>query len=491
MKNIFKKMNEKVDFHFYASKDKQLKKTMTVKDFLALGLGTILSTSIFTLPGLVAAKFTGPAVVISFLLAAVAAGLVAMNYAEMASVLPFAGSAYSWISVLFGKFWGWIVGWALLAEYLIAVAFVAAGLSANVQGLISPLGWKIPNAFAFPLGTNGGVIDIIAVVVVALVAFILLRGDAETTKVANVLVVLKLLAIITFVVVGATAIKAQNYVPFFPKPHALSDGTQFVGGWSGIYAGISTIFLSYIGFDSIAANSAEAKDPQKTMPRGIIGSLLIGTVFFVAVSLVMVGMFKYSAYLGNAEPVGWALRQQGHVIIASVVQAIAVAGMLVALIGMMMAGSRLIYSFGRDKMLPKSMGKLNKKKIPQNALWIITAVGVVMGAVFPFTFLAQLISAGTLIAFMAVSLAMYPLRKREGKNLPKAAYKQPFFPVLPILGFLGSLTIFMGLDVQAKLYSIVWFVVGVIIYFAYGMKHADSTLDESDVNTDEEINENL
>ena len=160
-------------------------------------------------------------------------------------------------------------------------------------------------------------------------------------------------------------------------------------------------------------------------------------------------------------------------------------------IRMMMAGSRLIYSFGRDKMLPKSMGKLNKKKIPQNALWIITAVGVVMGAVFPFTFLAQLISAGTLIAFMAVSLAMYPLRKREGKNLPKAAYKQPFFPVLPILGFLGSLTIFMGLDVQAKLYSIVWFVVGVIIYFAYGMKHADSALDESDVNTDEEINENL
>ncbi|USS85190.1 amino acid permease [Fructilactobacillus myrtifloralis] len=487
MKNIFKKMNEKVDFRFYANKDQKLEKTLTVKDFLALGLGTILSTSIFTLPGLVAANYTGPAVVISFLLAAVVAGLVAMNYAEMASVLPFAGSAYSWISVLFGKFWGWVVGWALLAEYLIAVAFVAAGLSANVQGLISPLGWKLPNALAFPLGTNGGVFDLIAVLVVAIVTFILLRGDSETTKVANILVVLKLLAIVIFVVVGATAIKAQNYVPFFPKPHPNADGTMF-GGWQGIYAGISTIFLSYIGFDSIASNSAEAKNPQKTMPRGIIGSLIIGTLFFVAVSLVLVGMFKYTMYANNAEPVGWALRQQGHVIIASVVQAIAVVGMLVALIGMMMAGSRLIYSFGRDKMLPQKLGRLNHKNIPANALWIITAVGVIMGAVFPFTFLAQLISAGTLIAFMAVSLAMYPLRKREGKSLPTAAYRQPFFPILPILGFLGSLVVFLGLDIQAKIYSIIWFLIGVIVYFAYGYKNADSKLP---ADSDDEIEENL
>lgn len=487
MKNIWKKMNEKVNFHFYMAKDKNLEKTLTVKDFLALGLGTILSTSIFTLPGIVAAKYTGPAVVVPFILAALVAGLVAMNYAEMASVLPFAGSAYSWISVLFGKFWGWIVGWALLAEYLIAVAFVAAGLSSNVQGLISPLGIALPKALASPLGTNGGVIDIIAVIVVALVTYILLRGDRQTTKVSNILVVLKLLAIVAFIVVGATAIKAQNYVPFFPKSHPNPDGTVF-GGWQGIYAGISTIFLSYIGFDSIASNSAEAKNPQKTMPRGIIGSLIIATIFFICVSLVMVGMFKYTMYANNAEPVGWALRESGHTVIATVVQAVAVCGMLVALIGMMMAGSRLIYSFGRDKMLPKMVGKVNKKKIPSNALWIITIIGIILGAIFPFTFLAQLISAGTLIAFMAVSLAMYPLRKREGKTLPNASYQEPFYPVLPILGFLGSFAVFMGLDVQAKIYSAVWFLIGVIIYFVYGMRHADSKLPDD---SDQEIEENL
>ncbi|WP_100221794.1 amino acid permease [Fructilactobacillus florum] len=488
MIKVLRKMNEKVDYHFYVSKDQSLKKTLTVRDLLALGLGTILSTSIFTLPGIVAAKYTGPAVVISFIIAAIVAGLVAMNYAEMASALPFAGSAYSWVSVLFGKFWGWIVGWALLAEYLIAVAFVASGLSSNLQGLFAPLGWRLPNMFAFALGVNGGVIDLLAVLVVALVAGILFLGDTKSSQVAKVLIILKLLAIITFIVVGATAIKTQNYVPFIPKARPNPDGFIF-GGWQGIYAGVSTIFLSYIGFDSIAANSAEAKNPQKTMPRGIIGSLLLATGFFVGVSLVLVGMFKYTNYANNAEPVGWALRNSGHLWVATVVQAVAVVGMLVALIGMMMAGSRLIYSFGRDQMIPTKIGKLNRHNLPSNALWIVTIFGILLGGIFPFTFLAQLISAGTLISFMAVSLAMYPLRNREGRNLPVASYKEPFFPVLPILGFLGSLAIFLALSFDAKIYSLVWFIVGVIIYFSYGIRHADSKLPPAET-TGKQRNEN-
>lgn len=151
MKNILIKMNEKANFNSFETKDKKLDKKLTVKDFLALGIGSILASSIFTLPGIVAANYTGPVVIISYIIAAIVAGLVAINYAEMASVMPFAGSAYSWISVLFGKFWGWIVGWALMAEYLIAVAFIAAGLSSNIQGLLSPLHFKLPNSLAFPL----------------------------------------------------------------------------------------------------------------------------------------------------------------------------------------------------------------------------------------------------------------------------------------------------------------------------------------------------
>lgn len=471
MKNILTKMNEKADFNSFEKKDQKLDKKLTVKDFLALGVGSILASSIFTLPGIVAANYTGPAVIISYIIAAIVAGLIAINYAEMASVMPFAGSAYSWISVLFGKFWGWIVGWALTAEYLIAVAFIAAGLSSNIQGLLYPLHFKLPNALAFPLGTNGGIIDLLTVLSIALVAYLLFRGDDKTSKITNLLVLLKLLAIITFVVVGATAIKTQNYFPFIPKAHEMSNGTTF-GGWKGIYAGVATIFLSYLGFDSIASNAGEAKKPQKTMPRGIIGSLIIGTLFFISVSLVLVGMFKYTNYLNNSEPVGWALRQQGHVIIASVVQAIAVLGMISALVAIMMAGSRLLYSFGRDNMLPAKLSKLNSKRLPKNGIWIVTIAGIIMGAIFPFTFLAQLISAGTLIAFMMVSLAMYSLKKREGKDLPAPGFKAPFFPVFPAIGFLGSLTIFIGLDIQAKTYSIVWMSIGIIIYFAYGIKQS-------------------
>ncbi|WP_175279852.1 APC family permease [Secundilactobacillus collinoides] len=446
-------------------------RVLGVKDILALGVGTIVSTSIFTLPGVVAAQHAGPAVALSFLAAAIVAGLVAFAYAEMAAAMPFAGSAYSWINVVFGEGFGWIAGWALLAEYFIAVAFVGSGLSANFRGLIEPLGITYPKALANPFGTDGGVIDITAVVVIVLVGLLLSRGVSTAARVQNILVTLKVLAVLTFIVVGATAIHASNYVPFIPAHHVSASGNQF-GGWQGIYAGVSMIFLSYIGFDSVAANSAEAKDPQRTMPRGILGSLVIAVVLFVGVALVLVGMFKYSKYANNAEPVGWALRQSGHEIVATVVQGIAVVGMFTALIGMMLAGSRLIYSFGRDGMLPKWLGQLNKNNLPNHALIVLTIVAVIVGSLFPFAFLSQLISAGTLIAFMFVSLGIYRLRPREGKDIPDPSFKMPWYPVMPALAFLGALLVFWGLDIDAKLYALIWFIVGLFVYLTYGMHHS-------------------
>ncbi|MBB2955457.1 APA family basic amino acid/polyamine antiporter, partial [Bifidobacterium commune] len=365
----------------------------------------------------------------------------------------------------------WISGWALLAEYFIAVAFVGSGLSANFRGLIAPLGWTLPKMLANPFGTDGGVIDLISVIAILAVAFLLSRGATETSRIENVLVVFKVLVILLFIVVGCTAIKPENYVPFIPEFHLNADGSAF-GGWQGIYAGVSMIFLAYIGFDSIAANSAEAKEPAKTMPRGILGSLAIAVVLFMAVSLVLVGMFHYPEYANNAEPVGWALRQSGHPIIAAIVSSVACIGMFTALIGMMMAGSRLIYSFGRDGLLPGWLGKIDKKHLPNNALLTLTIFAVVIGSIFPFAFLSQLISAGTLIAFMFVSLGIYGLRKREGKDIAEPGFKMPFYPVMPALAFLGSLIVFMGLSNDAKIYAFGWFVFGLIVYFCYGMRRS-------------------
>lgn len=468
--SFWKTITRKEDPQVYANKDGHLVRSLKVRDFLALGVGTIVSTSIFTIPGEVAAMHTGPAVAISFLLAAVVAGLVAFAYAEMSAAMPFAGSAYSWINVVFGEFFGWIAGWALLAEYFIALAFVGSGLSANFRALIAPLGLKLPASLSNAFGTDGGIVDLVSVVVIALVAALISRGVSRAARVENVLVVLKVFAVLLFIVVGLTALHAANYVPFVPKYHETTNGP--FGGWQGIYAGVSMIFLSYIGFDSIAANSAEAINPQKTMPRGIIGSLVIAVVLFVAVSLVLVGMLPYSKYANSAEPVGLALRAAGHGGVATVVQTIAVVGMFTALIGMSMAGSRLIYSFGRDGMLPKWLGKLDKSNRPNRALWTLTIVGILIGAFFPFAFLSQLISAGTLIAFMFVSIGIYPLRRREGKDINDPAFKVPLYPVLPALGFLASLMVFLGLDYQAKLYAGIWFVLGLVIYFAYGVRHS-------------------
>ena len=468
--SFWKTITRKEDPQVYANKDGHLVRSLKVRDFLALGVGTIVSTSIFTLPGEVAAMHTGPAVAISFLLAAVVAGLVAFAYAEMSAAMPFAGSAYSWINVVFGEFFGWIAGWALLAEYFIALAFVGSGLSANFRALIAPLGLKLPASLSNAFGTDGGIVDLVSVVVIALVAALISRGVSRAARVENVLVVLKVFAVLLFIVVGLTALHAANYVPFVPKYHETTNGP--FGGWQGIYAGVSMIFLSYIGFDSIAANSAEAINPQKTMPRGILGSLVIAVVLFVAVSLVLVGMLPYSKYANSAEPVGLALRAAGHGGVATVVQTIAVVGMFTALIGMSMAGSRLIYSFGRDGMLPKWLGKLDKSNRPNRALWTLTIVGILIGAFFPFAFLSQLISAGTLIAFMFVSIGIYPLRRREGKDINDPAFKVPLYPVLPAIGFLASLMVFLGLDYQDKLYAGIWFVLGLVIYFAYGVRHS-------------------
>lgn len=472
MFKLIRRMTQKEDPSVYEDKDSHLPRVLTVKDFLALGVGTIVSTTIFTLPGIVAAEHAGPAVALSCLFAAIVAGLVAFAYAEMAAAMPFAGSAYSWINVVFGEGFGWIAGWALLAEYFIAVAFVASGLSANFRGLLASFGLSIPAALANPLGSKGGLVDIVAVIAVVVCAVILWHGVRQAARVENVLVVLKVLAILAFIVIGLSATHVQNYVPFVPKYHANADGSAF-GGWRGIYAGVSTIFLAYIGFDSIAANSAEAKDPEKTMPRGIIGSLIIAVTLFMAVSLVLVGMFHYTHYAGIAEPVGWALRHSGHTVAATVIEGVAVIGMFTALIGMMMAGSRLLYSFGRDGMLPRYLGQLTSKDgLPNHALLVLSVIAVAIGAFFPFEFLSELISAGTLIAFMFVSLGIYRLRLREGRDIADPAFKMPFYPVLPALAFVGALVVFMGLDVQAKVYSGIWFVVGLIIYFAYGVRHS-------------------
>ena len=469
MKKLIKRLFLKQNPRVYEEKDAQLTPSLRTRDLIGLGTGMVVGTAIFTLPGIVAAEHTGPAVPLAFIVAAIGAGLSALAYAETSSVLPFAGSAFSWINVLFGEFFGWIAGWALLAEYFISVAFVASGWSAYMQGFLGSFGIKLPHALTGGFDPHtGSYIDILAAFAILIVGILISRGVHQVSRIENIIVSVKLLVILMFIVVGATAIHPQNYVPFLP---AHQPGTTF-GGWQGILAGTAQIFIAYVGFDAIAANTAETINPQKTMPRGLIPTLLLGTGFFIAVSLVLVGMFKYSRYANNAEPAAWALRQSGHYITANLLSVVAIVGIFSALIAILLASSRLIYAFGRDGLLPKSLGRIDDKHVPNHALWMITFLAMILGSVFPFTFLATLVSAGTLVAFIFVSLGIYALRPREGVDLPEAQFKMPLYPVLPAISAIFSAVIFWGLNTDAKILMIGWFVIGLLIYFIYGIRHS-------------------
>lgn len=469
MKKLIKRLFLKQNPRVYEEKDAQLTPSLRTRDLIGLGTGMVVGTAIFTLPGIVAAEHTGPAVPLAFIVAAIGAGLSALAYAETSSVLPFAGSAFSWINVLFGEFFGWIAGWALLAEYFISVAFVASGWSAYMQGFLGSFGIKLPHALTGGFDPHtGSYIDILAAFAILIVGVLISRGVHQVSRIENIIVSVKLLVILMFIVVGVTAIHPQNYVPFLP---AHQPGTTF-GGWQGILAGTAQIFIAYVGFDAIAANTAETINPQKTMPRGLIGTLLLGTGFFIAVSLVLVGMFKYSRYANNAEPAAWALRQSGHYITANLLSVVAIVGIFSALIAILLASSRLIYAFGRDGLLPKSLGQIDDKHVPNHALWMITFLAMILGSVFPFTFLATLVSAGTLVAFIFVSLGIYALRLREGVDLPEAQFKMPLYPVLPAISAIFSAVIFWGLNTDAKILMVGWFVIGLLIYFIYGIRHS-------------------
>ena len=469
MKKLIQRLLWKQDPSVYEAKDAKLTPSLRTIDLIGLGTGMVVGTAIFTLPGIVVAEHTGPAVPLAFIVAAIGAGLSALAYAETSSVLPFAGSAFSWINVLFGEFFGWIAGWALLAEYFISVAFVASGWSAYMQGFLASLGVHLPRALTGGFDpSHGSYVDILAALAILVVGILISRGLHQVSRIENIIVAVKLLVILMFIVVGATAIQAKNYVPFIP-PHRL--GTTF-GGWQGILAGTAQIFIAYVGFDAIAANTAETRNPQKTMPRGLIGTLVLGTGFFIAVSLVLVGMFKYNRYANNAEPAAWALRHSGHYFTANLLSVVAIVGIFSALIAILLASSRLIYAFGRDGLLPKTLGVIDGRHVPNHALWLITVLAMILGSVFPFTFLATLVSAGTLVAFIFVSLGIYALRPREGKDLPEAQFKMPWYPVLPAISALFSAVIFWGLNIDAKILMVGWFAIGLIIYFSYGLRHS-------------------
>ncbi|MCZ3622203.1 APC family permease [Lactobacillus mulieris] len=453
--NIFRKEN----INKYLAQDHKFSKTLTAKDLISLGVGAVIGTGIFILPGTVAANYAGPGVTLSFLLAALVCVLSAMAYAEFSSTMPVAGSAYSYGNIIYGEIIGWILGWALILEYMLAVAAVAAGWSSYFQSFLAPFNIKLPAAFVSSFNPSKGTyVDIIAIGIVLLITLLLSRGMRDSVKINNFAVILKIAIIVLFIIVGANFIKPANYQPFLPYH------------FSGVIKGATTVFFAFLGFDCVSSSAAEVKNPQKNMPLGIIGTLLIATLFYMGVSIVLTGMVNYKA-LDVANPVAFALQFAHQDWIAQLLSFGALVGMATMMLTMIYASSRLVYAMARDGLLPQSLAKLStKNKTPQLSLWVVAIVISLGAGVFSVDQLTSLVNFGTLLAFTFVSFGILPLRKR--KDLPNNGYQMPGYPILPILSGLICLYLLTQLNIDVYIMAAIWFSLGIIIYFLYGYKHS-------------------
>lgn len=454
--NIFRK--ESLDR--YLGADKLFIKTMNARDLMAIGIGTVIGTGIFILPGTIAAKQAGPGVSLSFLLSAIVCAFAAMCYAEFASALPVAGSAYSYGNVVFGEFFGWLLGWALILEYMLAVASVSTGWAAYFNSFIESFGLKIPHALSGPFDpAHGTYINIVAVVIVLLITVMLSRGLQSSVRVNNIAVVIKVAIILIFIIAGLFFIKPKNYHPFLPYH------------MSGVIHGATIGFFAYLGFDCVSSSAAEVKNPKRNMPLGIIGTLGIVTLLYMGVAVVLTGMVKYTR-LDVANPVSYALQLVHQDWLAELLSIGALVGMFTMMVAMIYSSSRLIYAIGRDGLLPAFLGKLDKKShSPQVALWIVAVIIATMGGLVSLDQLTSLVNIGTLFAFTLVSFGIIPLRHRKDIG-NRGGFKVPLYPVIPILSGLLCLAMMTQLQLETYIGAGIWFTLGIIIYFTYGYWHS-------------------
>jgi APA family basic amino acid/polyamine antiporter len=454
--NIFRK--ESLDR--YLGADKLFVKTMNARDLMAIGIGTVIGTGIFILPGTIAAKQAGPGVSLSFLLSAIVCAFAAMCYAEFASALPVAGSAYSYGNVVFGEFFGWLLGWALILEYMLAVASVSTGWAAYFNSFIESFGLKIPHALSGPFDpAHGTYINIVAVIIVLLITVMLAHGMQSSVRVNNIAVVIKVAIILIFIVAGLFFIKPKNYHPFLPYH------------MSGVIHGATTGFFAYLGFDCVSSSAAEVKNPKKNMPLGIIGTLGIVAVLYMGVAIVLTGMVKYTK-LDVANPVSYALQLVHQNWLAELLSIGALVGMFTMMVAMIYSSSRLIYAIGRDGLLPAFLGKLDKKShSPQVALWVVAVIIAAMGGLVSLDQLTSLVNIGTLFAFTLVSFGIIPLRRRKDIG-NRGGFKVPLYPYIPILSGLLCLAMMTQLKLETYVGAGIWFLIGLIIYFTYGYRHS-------------------
>ena len=462
----------------------QLKKKLTALDLTVFGVGVVIGAGIFTVAGRAAHELAGPAIIVSFVIAALCCGLAALCYAEFASSIPVSGSAYTFSYASLGEIVAWIIGWDLLLELMLGSSVVAQGWSAYLGVLLERFGITIPESVAY-----GSHFDLPAFLLVAVLTVIVSIGIKESMRVNLALVSLKVFIVLFVIVAGIGYINASNYTPFVPDAVAVKGKGVWKAplietlfglsptayGVTGIVAGASLVFFAYIGFDVVATTAEEAKNPARDLPRGIIGSLLICTVLYCAVALVMTGMVRYDQ-LSSEASLAKIFTDVGKPGYATLISAGAVAGLTTVVMTLLIGASRVVFAMSRDWLLPSSLGKVNHRTgTPLKITIGIGTVVALVAALTPVGELEYMINIGTLSAFFLVSIAVPVLRRRRPDF--ERPFRVPLNPWLPILSALICGYLMLTLPLETWLRFLIWLVLGFVIYFAYGYRRSRLAVD--------------
>lgn len=449
------------------TKNRGLKRVLGPIELTALGIGAIIGTGIFVLTGVAAAQYAGPALILSFILSGITCVCAALCYAELAAMIPVAGSAYTYCYVGLGEIWAWIVGWDLVLEYLVFVSTVSVGWSAYMVNLLQAAGLSTPAALINPIGVSGGFINLPAIIIAVIVTFVVYIGIKEAAGVNNILVLIKVSVVIFFIAIAARHINPANWKPFFPF------------GIGGVFRGAAIIFFAYVGFDAVATAAEEVKNPQRDLPIGIITSLIICTILYIVVSAILTGILPYDQYRNVAAPVAYALLKIGIPWGSALVAIGAVAGITSVCLVTNYGATRIIYSLSRDGLLPKTFSTVNKKYgTPGKTTILVGCITVVLSGFLPVSRLAEMTNIGTLTAFIVVAIAVMLLRK----TLPQVerSFKTPWVPVIPIIAIIGCIVLIFSLPRFTQMVFAVWITLGLIIYFSFG-RHNSTINDEPDI----------
>jgi basic amino acid/polyamine antiporter, APA family len=433
-----------------------LKRTLGPWSITLLGIGAIVGTGIFVLTGVAAAKYAGPGLILSFVLAGIVSGLAAICYAEFASTVPIAGSAYTYSYATLGELIAWIIGWDLILEYAVGAAAVSIGWSGYLTDLLKgALGIVLPKALtASPFA--GGIINLPAFLIILVITALLILGTSESARINNIIVMIKLAVIVFFLIVGFGHINPANWTPFLPF------------GAGGVFSGAAIIFFAYIGFDQISTSAEEARNPSRDLPIGIFVSLLICTVLYILVTAVLTGVISYTK-LDVPSPVSHALILLGLNAAGSIISVGAICGLTTVLLVLLYGQSRIFFSMSRDGLLPGLFARIHPRfRTPYLSSMLVGIVVALIAGLTPIEIVAELTNIGTLSAFVLVSGAVWILRRTQPDL--RRGYRVPLMPLIPILSMLASLVLIVSLPLVTIIRFILWLVIGLVIYFLYSQR---------------------